>query len=340
MSHFQVLNPGVLSLIQDNGRFGQSQLGLTNGGPLDVGSARLANALVGNGANALVGNGALVGNTNTTTANASLIECSIGGLQLQAHCATTFAVTGARVALTVNGQPKALWQSHSVQSGDIIELGMASQGLRAYLAVAGGFTITPQFGSSATVMREGIGGLDQNGAKLQPGDKLPLTTSTALPGRSLAKALQPDFNFSKGLTLRLIEGYQSPLFSTVERQRFYLNSYTVTPKADRMGVTLSGPAISCSSTSLLSEGICYGAVQIPPDGQPIVLLNDRQTLGGYPKIGSVLSLDCWQLAQAPAGTVLQFVKTDPQQAHNALLLAQARYQRMLQQLDGVTNANC
>ncbi|SNY56613.1 biotin-dependent carboxylase uncharacterized domain-containing protein [Arsukibacterium tuosuense] len=311
MSHFEVLNPGVLSLIQDTGRFGQSPLGLTNGGPLDAGSARWANMLLAN------------------DANASFIECSIGGLQLKAHCPATFCVTGANLTVTVNGKARAMWQSHTVQSGDIIELGMASQGLRAYITVAGGFNITPQFGSTATVMREGIGGLNQNGAKLQAGDKLPLTATKAVPLRQLPAALQPNFDFSNGLSLRLIEGYQHQLFSSVERQRFYFNTYKVTPKADRMGVKLSGPAISCSSTSLLSEGICYGAVQIPPDGQPIVLLNDRQTLGGYPKIGSVLSLDCWLLAQAPAGTSLQFVKTDPQQAHNALLLAQARFKRQL-----------
>ncbi|KKO46213.1 allophanate hydrolase [Arsukibacterium ikkense] len=311
MSHFSVVNPGVLSLIQDQGRFGYSQLGLTNGGPLDAGSANWANALLGN------------------NANASVIECSIGGLQLKAHGASSFCVTGASLSLTVNGKPTAMWRSHSVQAGDIIELGMVSQGLRAYLAVAGGFGLTPHFGSTATVMREGIGGLQQNGGKLQAGDILPITVSAPLPGRQLAPALQPGFNYSNGLSLRIVEGYQQQLFSSVQRQRFYLNRYTVTPQADRMGVKLSGPAIQCASHSLLSEGICYGAVQIPPDGQPIVLLNDRQTLGGYPKIGSVLSLDCWQLAQAPAGTLLQFVKIDPQQAHNALLLHQARYQRLL-----------
>lgn len=319
MSHFQVLNPGVLSLIQDQGRFGQSQLGLTNGGPLDAGSANWANALLGN------------------SANASLIECSIGGLQLQAQCASTFSVTGASLSLTLNGKALPLWQSHSIAKGDIIELGMVSQGLRAYVAVAGGFKVTPQFGSSATVMREGIGGLQHNGAKLQAGDKLPVMPGTALPTRHLATAMQPNLNFSHGLTLRLVEGYQHQLFSTVERQRFYLNRYKVTPQADRMGVKLSGPAISCSSQSLLSEGICYGAVQIPPDGQPIVLLNDRQTLGGYPKIGSVLSLDCWQLAQAPAGTPVQFVKIHPQQAHNTLLLARARYQRQLATVNGLNS---
>ena len=314
MSHFAVLNPGVLSLIQDAGRFGQSQLGLTNGGPLDAGSANWANALLGN------------------SSNASFIECSIGGLQLQAHCNTSFCVTGAGLTLTVNGKAKAMWQSHKVQSGDIIELGMASQGLRAYVAVAGGFNITPQFGSSATVMREGIGGLNQNGAKLQAGDKLPLTVAATLPTRQLPAAMQPNFDFSKGLSLRLVEGYQHQLFSIVERQRFYLNTYTVTPKADRMGVKLSGPAISCSSTSLLSEGICYGAVQIPPDGQPIVLLNDRQTLGGYPKIGSVLSLDCALLTQAGAGTEVYFTPISPEQAHNALCLAKVRTAAISSQL--------
>ena len=324
MSHFEVLNPGVLSLIQDRGRFGQSALGLTNGGPLDAGSAQWANALVGNNAEALPAD----------SPDPSLIECTIGGLQLRAHCTATFAVTGASLSLTINGKASALWQSHTVQSGDIVELGMANQGLRAYLAVAGGFSIPHQFGSSATVMREGIGGLYQNGAKLQTGDKLPVTPGAVLPARQLAASFQPGFDFSRGLTLRLVEGYQQQLFSRTACQRFYLNSFTVTPKADRMGVKLSGPAISCNTANLLSEGICYGAVQIPPDGQPIVLLNDRQTLGGYPKIGSVLSLDCWQLAQAAPGTVVQFVKIDPQQAHNALLLAQARFQRQLATLSG------
>jgi biotin-dependent carboxylase-like uncharacterized protein len=311
MSYFEVLSPGVLSLIQDQGRFGQGQLGLTNGGPLDAGSARWANALVGN------------------VSNTSVIECSVGGLQLQAHCTSTICVTGATLALTINGNTKALWQSHSVQNGDIIELGMVSQGLRAYVAVSGGFNISRHFGSSATVMREGIGGLNQTGSKLQTGDKLPVHASSPRPLRGLAELTRPDFTVSNGLTLRLVQGYQQALFSNVARQRFYFNQYSITPQADRMGVKLSGAAISCNSQSLLSEGICYGAVQIPPDGQPIVLLNDRQTLGGYPKIGSVLSVDCWRLAQAPAGTLVQFVQIDPQQAHNALLLAEAHYQRLL-----------
>ncbi|OZB35411.1 MAG: allophanate hydrolase, partial [Alishewanella sp. 34-51-39] len=127
------------------------------------------------------------------------------------------------------------------------------------------------------------------------------------------------------LSLRLLEGYQHHLFSAVERARFYLNPYQVSSNCDRMGYKLSGCAISCSSRALLSEGISLGAVQIPPDGQPIVLLNDRQTLGGYPKIGTVLSLDCWRLAQTPPGSLVQFSPLDSYQVHNALALYRASF---------------
>lgn len=305
-SGFVVKQPGVLSLLQDNGRTGQSHLGLTTGGPLDNYSARWANALLQN------------------DAAATLIECSIGGLQLQATIYTSIVVTGAQLPLTINDKPVALWTVLSIKPGDIIELGLTTAGQRAYLAVAGGFTISPQFGSTATVLRESIGGL--NGTKLQAGDSLPACEQRALPLISLPQAYRPVF--SAQLTLRLIEGYQAEYFTAIERQRFYLNRYKVTPQADRMGYKLSGPAIQCQQRKLLSEGICQGAVQIPPDGQPIVLLNDRQTLGGYPKIGSVLSLDCNLLAQAGAGTTVLFTPISPQQAHNEIALAHARFNRI------------
>lgn len=310
MSSFEVIAPGVLSLLQDNGRFGQSALGLTTGGAMDAPSARWANRLLGN------------------NSNATLIECSVGGLQLRANCNSYIAVTGAGVPLTINGLVADLWTVHKIQQGDVIEMGMVSQGLRTYLAVAGGFNVAPQFGSVSTVLREGIGGL--NGNKLQAGDTLPAASAQQLPRLSLPQTYRPQFN--RVLTLRLVEGYQAEQFTVTERQRFYLNSYKVTPQADRMGYKLKGAAISCQQSQLLSEGICYGAVQIPPDGQPIVLLNDRQTLGGYPKIGAVLSLDCALLAQAVAGTELYFTPISPEQAHNALCLAKVRTDAITSQL--------
>ncbi|MEO3678383.1 biotin-dependent carboxyltransferase family protein [Rheinheimera sp. FR7-31] len=310
MSGFSVLAPGVLSLLQDSGRFGQSALGLTTGGPMDAPSATWANRLLGN------------------NINATLIECSVGGLQLRADSHSFIAVTGAILPVSINGKAVEQWTVHKVQAGDVIELGMVTKGLRAYIAVAGGFNVAPQFSSTATVLREGIGGLSGN--KLQAGDKLAAQTVNTLQRQRLPARYRPQFN--QTLTLRLIEGYQASSFSATERQRFYLHSYKVTPRADRMGYKLSGSAIKCQQTQLLSEGICYGAVQIPPDGQPIVLLNDRQTLGGYPKIGSVLSLDCALLAQAGAGTEVYFTPVSPQQAHNALCLAKVRTDALTSQL--------
>jgi biotin-dependent carboxylase-like uncharacterized protein len=313
MSGFRVLAPGILSLLQDNGRFGYSALGLTNGGPADAQSAFFANQLLHN------------------DSNATLIECSIGGLTLQAQCHSYIAVTGATLALGINGKNAELWTVHKVQPGDTITLGMVSRGVRAYLAVAGGLAVPAQFGSTATVLREGIGGL--NGTPLQQGDILQAPTVSQLARRQLPLRWRPGFN--RTLTLRLVEGYQAARFSTEQRQRFYMHSYTVTPQADRMGYKLSGAAITCAEQTLLSEGICYGAVQIPPDGQPIVLLNDRQTLGGYPKMGSVLSLDCAQLAQAQAGSQVYFTPISAEQAQRAVLLAKLYNAALLSQLEPV-----
>lgn len=326
----RIISPGILSLLQDAGRFGQGHLGLTQGGPLDAHSFRWANALVGN------------------PINSTLIEHSVGGLILQALAPCTVAVTGAVLSLSCNGQSVPCWQAITLKQGDELALGMFSRGLRAYIAVTGGICVTPHFGSSATVMREGVGGLlpvtaDKPlpaqatgtalaGQKLKAGELLPLSQHPVLPGplpthavsHSIATRSLPG---STALHLRLIEGYQANLFSACQRARFYLNPYQVTPQSDRMGYKLSGSAISCSTRQLLSEGISYGAVQIPPDGQPIVLLNDRQTLGGYPKIGNVLSLDCWQLAQAAPGTELYFTPISAEAAHNALQLDAARFAR-------------
>ena len=310
MTGFVVLHGGILSLLQDSGRFGQTAYGLTCGGPMDPSSAQWANRLLQN------------------PLHATLIECSIGGLKLQAQLNSFICITGATLPVTINSELQPQWSVLPVKAGDVIELGMVSQGQRAYLAVAGGFNIATQFGSTATVLREGIGGL--NGNKLQSGDLLAAQEVTQLPRLSLPLAYRPQFN--RVLTLRLVEGYQAESFSVTERQRFYLNSYQVTPQADRMGYKLKGAAIQCQQTQLLSEGICYGALQIPPDGQPIVLLNDRQTLGGYPKIGSVLSLDCALLAQAGAGTTVYFTPISPEQAHNALCLAKVRTAAISSQL--------
>jgi biotin-dependent carboxylase-like uncharacterized protein len=303
---FVVTHAGVLSLLQDAGRYGVFNLGLTNGGPADVLAFSWANRLCGN------------------VLNATAIEVNLGGLQLTAQIDSVIAVTGAPMALTLNGRQQPLWRSFKVQAGDNIAFGYAPQGVRCYLAVAGGFVITPSFGSTATVCRESIGGL--TGGKLVVNDVLPCqftdngdrdSTSQGIAKPSLLmlpEHLQP--SYSNDLVLRTILSYQQQHFSSIAKRLFFSSDYQVSKDWDRMGYRLQGRAINADINGILSEGICYGAVQFPADGQPIVLLNDRQTIGGYAKIGAVISSDCAKLAQLRQGDKVHFEAISMSQADN------------------------
>ncbi|MEP0201842.1 MAG: biotin-dependent carboxyltransferase family protein [Halioglobus sp.] len=295
----RVAQPGLLSLIQDGGRYGRHNIGLTTGGPLDGGAFAMCNRLLGN------------------TPGSALVEISFGGLQLEAQVDTYICVTGADVPLTINGHDADLWRSHRVRAGEIIALEFATTGCRAYLGVAGGFDIPQSFGSSATVVREHIGGL--TGDKLNAGDVLPCKAVTEHRCKYLPPEHQPRYHDT--VTVRVIPGYQQSSFSRLQQRRFFSNAYEVSDRCDRMGYRLEGPAIDCDIQGILSEGICHGAIQIPADGQPIVLLNDRQTIGGYPKIGSALSLDTHSLAQLRPGGKVFFTPISTHAAHNALHLA-------------------
>jgi biotin-dependent carboxylase-like uncharacterized protein len=206
---------------------------------------------------------------------------------------------------------------HSVQAGDVINLDYATNGCRAYLGVADGFEIAESFGSTATVVREDLGGL--NGGKLQTGDDIPCATVNQRKLLFIPPEMQPHYHNS--ITVRVIPGYQQSRFNRLQQRRFFSSAYTVSDRCDRMGYRLEGATIKCEVEGILSEGICQGAIQIPADGQPIVLLNDRQTIGGYPKIGSALSLDTALLTQLTPGATVHFAAITSHAAHNALHLA-------------------
>jgi biotin-dependent carboxylase-like uncharacterized protein len=300
---FLVKRSGVLSLLQDAGRFGAFNIGLTNGGPVDLLAFKWANRLCGN-------------KINTTA-----IEISIGGLTLVSQANTTIAVTGATMPLTINGVQKALWRSHHVTAGDVIGLGFSALGVRSYLAVSKGFNVTPSFGSTATVCREGIGGL--NGGKLAAGDVLACISSKAKQNLILADEFVP--KYSKEVVLHTIPSYQQHHFSPNQQRLFYTSEYTVNKSFDRMGYRLEGQPITCDINGILSEGICHGAIQIPADGQPIVLLNDRQTIGGYPKIGAVSSIDTAKLGQLNQGGKVRFEPISMEKAHELFHLNLKRF---------------
>ena len=305
MSGLTVNQPGLLSLLHDRGRYGAHNLGLTTGGPLDYLAFNWANRLIGN------------------DPNATCLEVSFGGLSLEAETDTSFVITGAQAPCKLNGELIPQWQTQHIQRGDKLEIGFTSAGTRCYLSVRGGFDIAPSFGSSSTVLREKIGGI--SGDKLQAGDHLPCNGGKLATHFWLAENERPVYG--DNARLRVVLGYQQAAFGSLQQWRFFNSEYTLSERCDRMGFRLEGEIVHSEIVGMLSEGICHGAIQIPADGQPIVLMNDRQTIGGYPKIGAVIPIDTARLAQLSPGAQVRFEEISIEQAHNIHCLEQARFKR-------------
>lgn len=287
---FKVIDPGFMASIQDLGRLGYQHLGITTGGPLDEFSFTWANRLLGN------------------SANCAALEVTFGGLRLEAQADTSIAITGADLGVTLNKRPLELWCTHAIREGDYLEFAQPISGLRAYLSVIGGFQTPLTLGSRSTVLREQLGGLDGKGAKLSVGDQLPCIATTERFFRRTPDEDIPDY--TADLELGLIPGYQYALFPHHQRRRFFSHTYQVSQNIDRMGYRLSGASIDSQQKGIISEGISLGAIQIPADGQPIVLMRDRQTIGGYPKMGNLSALDVGQLAQRGPGAAIRFYPQD------------------------------
>lgn len=278
---FEVLNAGILATIQDSGRKGLGSIGVTEAGAMDEHAFCWLNRLLGNayGTNAL--------------------EIVFGGIKLKSVGTTYFALSGAQVDAKINNKPIEIWKTYKINDGDILDLGFAISGTRVYLGVVGGFDINPEFGSTSVCIKEGIGG-----RALKTNDFLAYKSGDLKDIRKLMLRYKPDFN--ELLTLRVVAGYQWSLFEKNQRDKFFNSEYIVTSQNDRMGYRLSGEKISSTSKGIISEPIAYGSIQIPSHGEPIVLLKERQTIGGYPKIGSVIPVDCFALAQRKQDSKVRF----------------------------------
>ncbi|MBB4863466.1 biotin-dependent carboxylase-like uncharacterized protein [Pseudomonas nitritireducens] len=289
----KVIACGPLCLLQDGGRQGWQHLGVSPGGPVDKPAAAWANRLVGN----------LHGE--------SLLEITLGGVELEAQADTWLALTGAELPATLDGETLPDWSRFRIRTGQRLKLGFARAGLRAYLAVAGGFQAQPVLGSVATQAREKLGGLAGNGQPLAAGD---LLECAALAERFTRGASVPwpyRADYREPPTLRVLPG--ADVFSDEQRQSFFAQDWPVSPQSDRMGVRLRGEALIAPRRQW-SLGIVEGAIQVPPDGQPIVLLADRQSMGGYPLLGVLHPLDIGRLAQCPAHSVVRFAPASVEQA--------------------------
>lgn len=285
MSRLTIEASTPLCQVQDTGRFGVRHLGVTQGGALDWASARWANWLLGN------------------PADAAVVEITLGGFALVAEADCCLAVAGADLDTRLDDQPLLPWRSFAIKRGQRLRFNQPVLGARAYLAAPGGFDAPRVLGSCATVIREGLGGPDGEGRALVKGDVLTFAGQSA--GRSeVPPALRPSFEGEA--LLDLVMGAQLGEFAGQSLFDAFNSPWELDSRADRMGIRLLGPALQYQGRPMISEGIPLGAVQVPPDGQPIVLLNDRQTIGGYPRLGALTPLALARLAQCLPGERVRF----------------------------------
>ena len=305
MSGLQVIKPGPLTLLQDLGRQGWQHLGVAPSGPMDGHAARWANRLVGN------------------PVAAPLLEIALGGAEFEIETNTWLALTGAPLDARLDGEPLPAWSCFPVRAGARLRLGFAQSGQRAYLAAAGGgFQASATLGSVASNRREGLGGLEGQGAPLTAGQRLGCAAVSELHihGCGPAARFVPDYR--EVPTLRVILGGDAEAFGPAQQQALCTQSWRISPQSDRMGIRLAGEVPLAPPRRQWSLGVVTGAIQVPPDGQPIVLMADRQTMGGYPLLGFIHPLDLARLAQCPAHHQVRFAPVE-------LAEAQAEWRRFL-----------
>lgn len=298
---------GPMTSIQDAGRFGWQRYGVSSSGAMDRLALAVANALVGN------------------APGAGALEFMLMGGTFEAEGGTArVAVAGAPCAVTLDGQPVAPTSSITLKPGQVLTVGPAQSGVYAYLAVAGGLALASQLGSLSLQPRAGIGGI--GGRALQAGDRLPLLLAEAPAGQELALDPVP---IEPEALLRVVLGPQDDYFTKAGLETFFASAYLVSREADRMGYRLTGPKIEhARGFNIVSDGIVAGSVQVPGSGEPIVMMADRQTTGGYPKLATVLSADLRIVAQRRAGEAIRFAVVSIEEA-NAIARQRADFIRLL-----------
>ncbi|MBS5451733.1 MAG: biotin-dependent carboxyltransferase family protein [Coriobacteriia bacterium] len=293
-----VITPGPSTTVQDRGRIGYQDRGFSPAGVMDWRAAALGNVLVGN------------------DRDAAVLEFTLAGPELRFDEPAVIALTGADVRTTLDGSAVASNCALSVNAGATLRVGPARRGQFGYLAVAGGGIGTaPAMGSRATSVRYGLGGLD--GRRLQAGDVVPLATEApakALPAMGARAVFAEDafYGWDAPTTwVRVVPAQDTSAFTSEGLASFWEKPFEVTGRSDRMGYRLSGPRVRLAREGgIVSEGVALGTIQVPPDGEPIVMLADHQTTGGYAKIGTVALCDIPRLVQCTPGRALRFERID------------------------------
>ena len=305
----RVLKPGMLTTVQDLGRTGYQSQGFSVAGVMDVRSFKIANLLVDN------------------PENEPVLEFTLIGPTLEFTSDTIIAITGGDFNPTINGEPAPMYTAIYMHKGDILKFGSAVTGSRGYISFSSYLKVPTVMGSRCTNMKSSIGGF--KGRKLQADDYIMFRIKRRYLPFFLSRTLKPDEMDQEQVTLRVVMGPQDDMFTKQGIQTFLNSAYTVTNEFDRMGCRLDGPFIASKSGSdIISDGICFGSVQVPSHGKPIILLADRQTTGGYAKIATVASVDIPKLVQRKTDNKVRFKAITVYEAQKLLLDEMAEFDEM------------
>lgn len=300
----QVIKPGLCTMIHDQGRYGYQHLGVPVSGPMDEISHILANFLVGN------------------PRNCCTLEVTLLGPALRFLSRSLIAIAGADLSATLDNVAITPGAARRAEAGSILRFGQRKYGARAYIAVHGGFMIPPVLESRSTCHHGHFGGLA--GRPLQAGDHIAIPSSFKNAQPHLLPAELMASNNASTRPIRVMPGREWQYFTPESQQAFSTHGYQIGSESERMGYRMNGEPLSlCKPLELLSEAVPFGTIQVPPNGQPILLMADHQTTGGYPKIAHVISVDLPRLAQCLPGDTLHFEWCTLQQAQ-ALRIERAR----------------
>jgi biotin-dependent carboxylase-like uncharacterized protein len=293
----RILKGGIMTTVQDLGRTGYQSQGFSVAGVMDVRSFKIANLLLDN------------------PENEAVLEFTLIGPVLEFTSATIIAITGGDFQPTVNGEPVPMYTALYINKGDILKFGSARTGSRGYVAFSSYLDIPVVMGSRCTNMKSSLGGF--KGRKLQAGDYVSFRIKRRYLPFFLSRKLDLNEFDQMEAELRVVMGPQDDLFTKQGIKTFLNSEYTVTSDFDRMGCRLEGPFIASKGGSdIISDGIAFGAIQVPAHGKPIILLSDRQTTGGYAKIATVASVDIPKLVQRKIDDKIHFRAITVQEAQN------------------------
>ena len=321
----RVNRPGLLTTIQDLGRYGLQQFGVIVSGAMDPLALRISNLLVGN------------------EQHEAALEITLSGPALLFDREALIAITGADLSAVIDGQAVPLWRPIFVRQGSLLKFGSPIRGCRAYVSVAGGFDVPLVMHSRSTYLRARLGGFE--GRPLQTGDVLNLRAASRFATQQMKRMSEKDSKhpfvatdwfagldlaeYSDDPTIRVMSGGQNDWFEDESREAFVSESFRITQQSDRMGYRLAGPTLRfIQPRELVSEAVTVGTVQVPPEGQPIILMADRPTTGGYAKIAQIATVDIPVLAQVKPGAQIRFLTISVEESQELYRSREAMIRRL------------